>query len=261
VQRRLLPLVAKAFAFTFLGAHVVRPHVLSLLAYVRHPQEAEYLSLLEALRAPDAGAAVVRRLGEFHAAVSGTKTFFSWEVQAALETCRQCLGGLGYSAYANLGALLGDHGVWVPGEGDNMVMAQQTARFLLKHYQRWLMGPRSPLWVLCPLMTAVDSAAPLPASLEYLRGQLRPGAADDVVHLLLQPPAAGVDEEALRGAVRVAGGLAASRLRQAALALQEGLASGQTGKVFSHPFISLLRLLMCDMGRAGCLGQQPNRHH
>jgi len=64
------------------------------------------------------------------------KAFCTWWANSALETCRQCLGGHGYSAYSGFAEMIGDFGVMCTWEGDNTVLAQQTARFLIKMLRR-----------------------------------------------------------------------------------------------------------------------------
>lgn len=53
-------------------------------------------------------------------------------ITSALEQARQCLGGHGYSAYSALPSYLQDYAVMCSWEGDNTVMAQQLAKFLMK---------------------------------------------------------------------------------------------------------------------------------
>ncbi len=41
------------------------------------------------------------------------------------------MGGHGYSAYAKIPGIFNDFAVSIPGEGENMVLMQQTAQFLI----------------------------------------------------------------------------------------------------------------------------------
>jgi len=56
----------------------------------------------------------------------------TWWCNSSIETCRQCCGGHGYSGYSGLTTLASDYAVSCTWEGDNVVMLQQTARYLLK---------------------------------------------------------------------------------------------------------------------------------
>lgn len=57
-------------------------------------------------------------LGQFpdlHAVSSCMKAFSTWWVVEALEQCRHCLGGHGYSSYSAIPSLLADIGVYTTG--------------------------------------------------------------------------------------------------------------------------------------------------
>jgi acyl-CoA oxidase len=78
---------------------------------------------------------------------AGLKAFSTWWCLDIIEVCRQCLGGKristvrihrsltpsghGYSSYSNLARLFADFAVMCTWEGDNTVMAQQAARYLV----------------------------------------------------------------------------------------------------------------------------------
>jgi len=111
VRRRLLPLCAAAVALQVTG----------------HRMMAMYERLQHAIE--DAGD--VSELPAVHAASAGLKAFCTWLTNDALETCRQQLGGHGYSAYNALGAMRSDFAVQCTWEGDNTVLALQTARALM----------------------------------------------------------------------------------------------------------------------------------
>lgn len=70
-------------------------------------------------------------VGEFHALVSSMKAISTWSAMRGIQTCREICGGLGYSSYNRLGALLNDTDVTQTFEGENHVLIQQTAKFLL----------------------------------------------------------------------------------------------------------------------------------
>lgn len=54
------------------------------------------------------------------------------------------MGGHGYSAYNAIGGLIADFGVITTGGGDNGVLFQQTAKFLLQGYRKHKMGVEFP---------------------------------------------------------------------------------------------------------------------
>ena len=83
------------------------------------------------LRARDLGQNLAS-LPELHATAAGLKAVGTWYANEAIESCRQSLGGLGYSSYAGLAAVRADFAVMCTWEGDNTVLALQCARFLLK---------------------------------------------------------------------------------------------------------------------------------
>jgi len=70
-------------------------------------------------------------VNEFHALVSSLKALCSWTAIKGIQQCREICGGLGYSAYSRFGALLADTDVLQTFEGENNVLIQQTAKFLL----------------------------------------------------------------------------------------------------------------------------------
>ena len=55
---------------------------------------------------------------------------------AALQGCREACGGHGYSQFSRYGQWKDDYDVNLTWEGDNNVLIQQTARWLLTNYQK-----------------------------------------------------------------------------------------------------------------------------
>ena len=68
-----------------------------------------------------------------HHLSSGFKAFFTSITYDGLDTLRMACGGAGFSAHSGLPAMLQDYAPFTTFEGDNTVMAQQAARFLLKN--------------------------------------------------------------------------------------------------------------------------------
>jgi len=75
-----------------------------------------------------------------HATSAGLKAFSTWWATQSLEHARQSLGGHGYSSYSALPGLLNDFAVMCTWEGDNTVMAQQCAKFLVKTMRKSVEG-------------------------------------------------------------------------------------------------------------------------
>ena len=82
-------------------------------------------------------------VAEMHALSSGAKAVVSWTARDAIQVCRECCGGHGYSSCVRLGYLRADHEPNLTYEGDNSVLMQQTARWLLAQLQLTLTGDTS----------------------------------------------------------------------------------------------------------------------
>jgi acyl-CoA oxidase len=115
-QLRLIPLLAGAYALHFAAAIVI----------------ADFQNFQSNLAKEGA----LDRLGEIHATAAGLKAVATWYANDAIEHCRQCLGGNGYSAYSELPAHRADWAVMCTWEGDNTVMMKQCARFLVKQHRK-----------------------------------------------------------------------------------------------------------------------------
>lgn len=70
-------------------------------------------------------------IGELHATISALKAVHSWAAMRGLQECREACGGLGYSHYSKLGILRANWDVQQTWEGDNNVLLQQTAKYLI----------------------------------------------------------------------------------------------------------------------------------
>ncbi|KAG0245586.1 hypothetical protein B0O80DRAFT_384886 [Mortierella sp. GBAus27b] len=75
--------------------------------------------------------AFVREIPDQHGISSGFKAAMSWYVAEILESCRRSCGGHAYSSYNSIAGLIGDFGVVTTGAGDNIVLLQQSARYLV----------------------------------------------------------------------------------------------------------------------------------
>ncbi len=107
-QRRLMPLLAKAYACHFGLMKLSRQFVAS--------QEGE------------------RRETETLAA--GLKAYATWFTTAALQECREACGGKGYLSENRFAALKADTDVFTTFEGDNTVLMQLVAKGLLTAFKK-----------------------------------------------------------------------------------------------------------------------------
>jgi len=71
-----------------------------------------------------------------HSLVTFFKSYSSTKAHEDILEARQTLGGLGYSAYSRLQEMIEANDTNLTWEGDNKVLLQQTAKFLLKNAQQ-----------------------------------------------------------------------------------------------------------------------------
>ena len=127
VQTRVCPLLATAYALVFTSRYMQMVAPMTGLA-----DEADTMD-------DDAREAA---LPDLHATCAGLKAFSTWACYYGIDTLRQCLGGHGYSGYTALGRMFTDFAVQCTWEGDNTVMALQTARYLVASYEKLDRGER-----------------------------------------------------------------------------------------------------------------------
>ncbi|EGR32700.1 hypothetical protein IMG5_073500 [Ichthyophthirius multifiliis] len=77
---------------------------------------------------------------ELHAKSSVVKAQASWMAAEIIQNCREILGGHGYSSLNRLSQLYRDNDINTTWEGDNTVLLQQTAKFLLDIVRQILKG-------------------------------------------------------------------------------------------------------------------------
>ena len=106
---------------------------------------------------------------EIHAMASAGKVLSSMYGMAGLQECREACGGLGYSAFSALGGIRAGLDVATTWEGANHVLIQQSAKFVMKGFQR-ILGGQTRIFSSLQELTA-DSAAVTTARLpsEQLR--------------------------------------------------------------------------------------------
>mmetsp|Transcript_21793 Transcript_21793/g.39737 ORF Transcript_21793/g.39737 Transcript_21793/m.39737 type:complete len:686 (+) Transcript_21793:28-2085(+) len=77
---------------------------------------------------------------QLHAVVSALKPITTFWTHKGVQECREACGGLGYSAFSMLSHWRNVNDVNLTWEGDNNVLIQQSARYVLKEAQNYLKG-------------------------------------------------------------------------------------------------------------------------
>ncbi|KAM4604056.1 peroxisomal acyl-coenzyme A oxidase 1 isoform 1-T1 [Polymixia lowei] len=120
-QYKLLPLLATAYAFHFVG---------------------QYMSQMYHRITGDINQGDLSELPELHALSAGLKAFTTWASSSGIEVCRMACGGHGYSRSSALPDIYVTFTPTCTYEGENTVMMLQTARYLLKSYRQAQAGQR-----------------------------------------------------------------------------------------------------------------------
>ena len=117
---RLIPILAQCFAARCAN-HIVQELIeKNSKLFAEHPEGEE--------------------LAEFHAILSVLKALSSSYGLIGSQICRESCGGHGYSAFSSIGRIRDEQEVQVTWEGDNMVLIQQTSKYLLKQVQKSMKG-------------------------------------------------------------------------------------------------------------------------
>lgn len=106
-QRRLMPLLANAYAFHF------------ALQYLTE----RFLNRTDT------------DMQEIEALAAGLKAVSTWNTTATLQECRECCGGKGYMSENRIDALKNDTEVYTTFEGDNTVLMQLVAKSRLTEFK------------------------------------------------------------------------------------------------------------------------------
>ncbi|KAJ5768719.1 hypothetical protein N7520_003278 [Penicillium odoratum] len=122
VQIRLLPLLAAMYALHFTGRGMMQLYEENQGRMSAGKQTGGDL------------------LAELHAFSCGLKALASTTAGEGLETCRRACGGHGYSSFSGIGPLYADYLPTLTWEGDNYMLTQQVARYLLKSAREVLQG-------------------------------------------------------------------------------------------------------------------------
>jgi acyl-CoA oxidase len=123
VQIRILPLLATTFALHYTG-------------------EAMY-KLYYGTRAEIEKSGNFSRLAEMHAASSGLKSLSTMLAADGIETCRRAMGGHGFGGGSGMIPLNNDYLSKPTVEGDNWMITQQTASYLIKRMSYVVQNPGS----------------------------------------------------------------------------------------------------------------------
>ena len=136
VQVRLLPLLASMYALHFTGRGMMQLYQENQdrMKAAASPGQSSRGPGPEELRA---GADL---LADLHATSCGLKALASTTAGEGLEVCRRACGGHGYSSYSGIGSYYADYLPTLTWEGDNYMLTQQVARYLLKSARAVLSG-------------------------------------------------------------------------------------------------------------------------
>lgn len=139
VQHRILPLLAACYALFFTGRAMInlyRENQDQMAA----EQDARGKRDAKARNSPGKTNSGGNLLADLHATSCSLKAFASTTAAEGLEVCRRACGGHGYSSFSGIGSWYADYLPTVTWEGDNYMLTQQVARYLLKSARAVLAG-------------------------------------------------------------------------------------------------------------------------
>ncbi|KAL9589165.1 MAG: hypothetical protein Q9203_002041 [Teloschistes exilis] len=140
VQIRILPLLAATFALHFTGRGMM-----DLYQENQKKMAADAGKLASTKRGPSPEELFPSTdlLADLHATSCGLKALASTTAAEGLEVCRRACGGHGYSSFSGIGSWYADYLPTTTWEGDNYMLSQQVARYLLKSARSVLQGKAS----------------------------------------------------------------------------------------------------------------------
>lgn len=138
VQFRLLPLLAATFALHFTGRNMISLYEENQkrLAAGNPPPSNDS----KRRPGPEELTPGADLLADLHSTSCALKAFSSTVAAEGLEVCRRACGGHGYSSFSGIGSYYADYLPTVTWEGDNYMLTQQVARYLLKSARAVLSG-------------------------------------------------------------------------------------------------------------------------
>ncbi|KAF2198728.1 acyl-CoA oxidase [Delitschia confertaspora ATCC 74209] len=135
VQVRLLPLLAATFALHFTGKAMM-----NLYAENQKIMSQSAADSSQRGTGPEETRSGSDLLADLHATSCGLKALASTTAAEGLEVCRRACGGHGYSSFSGIGTWYADYLPTTTWEGDNYMLTQQVARYLLKSARHVLSG-------------------------------------------------------------------------------------------------------------------------
>lgn len=139
VQIRLLPLLATTFALHFTGKGMMALYNANQ-AKMSANRDAGKTGSVERGAGPEETHSGSDLLADLHATSCGLKSLASYTAVEGLEICRRACGGHGYSSFSGIGPWYADYLPTATWEGDNYMLTQQVARYLLKSARSVLKG-------------------------------------------------------------------------------------------------------------------------
>jgi acyl-CoA oxidase len=163
-QRRLLPLIARSYAYRFAQNQLVAR-----------------MDRLQTIDDPDP-----QESRELETRAAGLKATQTWHATKAIQEAREACGGAGYLAENRLTTLKGDTDVFTTFEGDNHVLFQLVAKELLTSYAQEVGGLDPVGLVRFAAGTVADVVKERTAAAQLIQRLIdsRPGASDDDHDLL-----------------------------------------------------------------------------
>jgi acyl-CoA oxidase len=139
VQIRLLPLLAATFALHFTGKGVMNLYQENQKRMNQTNTDRESAKRGAGPEETESGSDI---LADLHATSCGLKALSSTIAAEGLEVCRRACGGHGYSSFSGIGPWYSDYLPTTTWEGDNYMLTQQVARYLLKSARAVLENPK-----------------------------------------------------------------------------------------------------------------------
>ncbi|CEI66178.1 Peroxisomal acyl-coenzyme A oxidase 1 [Fusarium venenatum] len=139
VQHRLLPLLASSYALHFTGRAMINLYNANQKRMAQS-RDASDANSNKRGPGPEELSPGSDHLADLHAISCSLKAFASTTAAEGLEVCRRACGGHGYSAFSGIGSWYADYLPTVTWEGDNYMLTQQVARYLLKSARAVLAG-------------------------------------------------------------------------------------------------------------------------
>ncbi|PVI07833.1 acyl-coenzyme A oxidase 1 [Periconia macrospinosa] len=137
VQIRLLPLLAATFALHFTGKGMQKQYEDN---QKRMNQGNTNKDSSNRGAGPEETQSGSDTLADLHATSCGLKALSSTIAAEGLEVCRRACGGHGYSSFSGIGSWYADYLPTTTWEGDNYMLTQQVARYLLKSARSVIAG-------------------------------------------------------------------------------------------------------------------------